>query len=73
MQFLFLLNCMIVKICSSVILRFRSQHFLFYILFKKFFFLIHEDFIKPAVRVCFWPRIGLREICIKDFIVMVHK
>ena len=58
MQFLFLLNCMIVKISSFVILHFCCQCFLIYILFEKFFFLIHEAlkiFIKTAIRVCFWP------------------
>ena len=61
MQYLFLLNCMIVKISSFVILHFCNQCFLINILFEKFFFLIHEYlkiFIKPVIRVCFWPRIG---------------
>ena len=61
MQFLFLLKCMIVKMSSFVILHFCYQYFLIYILFEKFFFLIHEDlnvFIKPAIRMCFWPQIG---------------
>ena len=61
MQFIFLLNCKIVKICSFVILYFCSQCFLTYKLFEKFFFLIHDNlkiFIKPIIRVCFWPQIG---------------
>ena len=76
MQSIFLLNCMIVKISSFVILHFCSQCFLISIPFEKFFFLINKDlkiFIKPAIRVCFWLRICKGETCIKNFIVMVHE
>ena len=60
-QFIFLSNCMIVKISSFVVLHFRCQCFLVYIFFEKFFYLIEDDlkiFIKLAIRRCFWPRIG---------------
>ena len=51
MQFIFLLNCMIVKISSFVVFHFAVIVF-FFVYFLESVFLIHEDlkiFIKPVI------------------------